>query len=126
MYNDIIGILRMANLSPNKTGLIKPKWNHLPTTVIRVPECFSSELLNTAKALDEGKDISVQRYYEELTPLNPSDNLAANPPALPQVIQLLTESLNYKANAGGKIKNRIREALELLGANDKPTQYDWP
>ena len=112
----------MANLSPNQTGLIKPKWNHQPTTVIRVPERFSEELLNTAKALDEGKEISVQRYQEEAAPLNDSDNLAANHPALPQVIQLLTEALNYKANAGGKIKDRIREALELLGANDGPTQ----
>ena len=112
----------MANLSPDQTGLTKPKWNHLPTTVIRVPECFSSELLNTAKALDEGENISVQRYSEETTPLNQSDNLAANNPSIPQVIQLLTEALSYKANAGGKIKDRIREALALLGANDEPNQ----
>lgn len=34
----------------------KSVWNHSRTTVIRVPEVFSEDLLRIARAMDEGKD----------------------------------------------------------------------
>lgn len=88
----------MANLNPNQTGLIKPKWNHTPTIAVRVPEQFSDQIIDVARQLDIGKDIAVQR--------NDSD--------IKKAIRILSEARNLKPNAGGAIKKEIVKALEIL------------
>jgi hypothetical protein len=98
----------MPNPTPNQTGLAKPKWKHLPTEAIRVPQCFSEQIQAIARNIDEGIDITVQRYTENDTVWNKSDN------TYQEAIDILENALTLKANAGGKIKDAIRQALELL------------
>jgi hypothetical protein len=98
----------MPNPTPNQSGLTKPKWNHLPTEVIRVPKCFSEQLQAIARDIDNGIDITVQRYSEDNTACNKSDD------NYQEAIDILENALTLKANAGGKIKDAIREALKLL------------
>ena len=45
----------------------KPKWIHGKTTVIRIPEALSDEVLRIAKLLDEGKtvdDVTKAKYLD--------------------------------------------------------------
>ena len=45
----------------------KPKWLHGKTTVIRVPESLSDEVLRLARMLDEGKlfeDVTKSKYVD--------------------------------------------------------------
>jgi hypothetical protein len=39
---------------------------------------------------------------------------------LDEVVELLQDALSLKSNAGGAIKAKIREVLELLGADTEP------
>lgn len=98
----------MPNPTPNQSGLTKPKWNHLPTEVIRVPQCFSEQIQAIARDIDNGIDNTVQRYTEDTTACNKSDDTTQ------EAINILENALTLKANAGGKIKEEIRRALELL------------
>ena len=94
----------MPNYKPNTTGLssgTQPKWNHTPTKVIRVPECFADSLTEIAKQMD---DRACQTY-----------NGCTEDIELDKAIEILTKALTLKANAGGAIKNSIKAALELLG-----------
>lgn len=89
----------MPNPTPNQAGLTKPKWNHQPTAAIRVPECFSEQLLELARELDQ--------EHTQHTQYTTSKNLT-------HAITLLNESLTLKANSGGAIKQKVKEALSLL------------
>ena len=89
----------MPNPTPNQTGLTKPKWVNQPTVAIRVPECFSEQLVELARELDGGQ---TQPPHHTI------------PQNLSQAIELLNESLTLKANSGGAIKQKVKEALNLL------------
>jgi LytS/YehU family sensor histidine kinase len=100
----------MANPKGN-TATLKPyqtKWNSGTTRTIRVPVVLADQVLEYAHKLDSN---------ESLTQVNQAIAIQTdeiNHESLTQVIQILTEALELKANAGGKIKDRIREAIALL------------
>lgn len=73
----------------------KPKWNTTPTNAIRVPEEFIPDLLEIARAWDEGK--------------NPKNVIPLN-----DIRKLLAEALEQPNNNGSRVKRKVREALELL------------
>jgi predicted transcriptional regulator len=72
-------------------------WLHGKTVTIRVPAALVDRLLVIARRLDR----------DELTD-----------PRLAIAGDRLREALTLKANAGGAIKAKIREALALLGGVD--------
>jgi hypothetical protein len=76
----------------------KGSWQSGKTKTIRVPEALADDILELARRLDEGED------FESDTDSN-----------IDEVIEILRDALTLRANAGGAIKARIREALELLG-----------
>jgi len=78
-----------------------PQWNFGKTKTIRVPVALAPQVLEFAHALDNG---------ESLTQVNKQERS----PQLDEAIALLTEALDLKANAGGAIKAKIREALGLM------------
>ena len=86
---------------PNPKGnldTLKPyqsKWNSGETKTIRVPVALSDQVLDYARKLDSGESLSQVNHNNE-------------------VIQILTEALVLKANAGGKIKERIKDAIAIL------------
>lgn len=45
-------------LSRRKNGTINPKWNHGPTTAIRIPLVFKNQIVDYAKALDSNAETS--------------------------------------------------------------------
>ena len=106
----------MANPKGNLTTL-KPyqsKWKSGQTRTIRVPAALADQVMEYARKLDSGESLSqvnqangTPAYKVDLVPLS-------------QVIQVLTEALDLKANAGGKIKERVREAIALLQSDRKP------
>lgn len=75
-----------------------PLFKQQPTRTIRVPVVFADQLTQIAQRLDSG---------ESITPQIPVKNMA-------RARDLLTQALDLKANAGGAIKAKIREALTLL------------
>ena len=75
------------------------------TVVIRVPE----PLADTVNELIED-----YRETGEVTLNKPVTSLEKPVTSLGEVINILNFSLTLKANAGGKIKDAIREALKLL------------
>lgn len=93
----------MAN-SKGNTATLKPyapQWNFGKTQTIRVPIKLAPQVLEFARALDNG---------ETLTQVNETKRS----PQLDEAIAILTEALELKANSGGAIKNKIRDALKLL------------
>ena len=106
----------MANPKGNLDTL-KPyqsKWNSGKTRTIRVPEALADQVLEYARKLDSGESLS--QVNEAEAPIQYASDLVS----LSQVIQILTEALDLKANAGGKIKERVREAIALLQSDRKP------
>ena len=100
----------MANPKGN-TATLKPyqaKWNSGQTRTIRVPVVLADQVLEYAHKLDSGE--SLTQVNQAIT----TQKGEASGESLTQVIQILTEALELKANAGGKIKDRIREAIALL------------
>ncbi|MDB9515750.1 hypothetical protein PN466_02105 [Roseofilum reptotaenium CS-1145] len=86
----------------NTEGLrpIRSKWKSTnKTKAIRVPEDLAEDILDYARKLDAEESDSGQ-----LTE-SPDVSLVKN---------ILNEALSLKANAGTKIKEKIREALEVI------------
>ena len=84
-----------------------PSWKHGRTTTIRVPRKLSVQIVQLARQLDEGKlefDTGSKMEFDT------SSKKA-------EVVEILTEALKLKSNAGGKIKLEIRKVLELLEAS---------
>lgn len=97
---------------PNPKGNIQtlqsyqPKWRSGATKTIRVPIVLENPVLEYARKLDESP-----------SQVNHEPNLSSssfNEESLSQVIQMLNDALSLKANAGGAIKTKIREAIALL------------
>ena len=80
-------------------------WNHKKTIAVRVPECFATQVIEYARALDEGKSIeNVQNQ----------SNFDLDNVQIQKALQILREGLPIKAGNGGAIKAKIREAIEVL------------
>lgn len=69
-----------------------------PTRTIRVPVVLADQVLEFAKALDAGE-------------VHGSDQRSSNTEKLRAILE---HALTLKANSGGAIKQKIREALALL------------
>ena len=92
-----------------------PSWKHGRTTTIRVPRALTVQIVQLARQLDEGKlELDTVSKLESdtvsKTELDTSSKMA-------EVVEILTEALKLKSNAGGKIKLEIRKVLELLEAS---------
>lgn len=84
----------MPNHNPNTEGLTQSKWIHKPVKVYRLPEAIADDVLTYAHKLDKGER---------------GTNIE-----LDTAIELLNQSLTLPANKGGAIKQKVREALEIL------------
>lgn len=67
------------------------------TQTIRVPVALADQVLEIAHKLDRGETIG----YDTL-------------PNKEEILEILNEALTLKANAGGAIKAKIKEAIALL------------
>lgn len=76
----------------------KPTWDKGKTTVIRIPIALKDKLIALARAID-GTDADIVIVDREAYELG---------------LKILEEALSLKANAGGAIKEQIREALGLM------------
>ena len=113
--------------SPNNLRKEPPKWKHLPTKAIRVPEVFADRLLDTARQLDiadtectlEQTDSppDLELGDTECTP-EQSDSRPefglGNIERTLKAIRILTQALKLKPQNGGAIKTEIRRAINLL------------
>lgn len=72
-------------------------WNNKKTVAIRVPECFAAELLNYARQMDEGKNLSLL------------DNVQNQ-----KLLIILKKALEYPTNSFGKGKAVIKEVISIL------------
>ena len=99
-----------------------PSWKHGRTTTIRVPRALAVQILQLARRLDEGKleydtcsniEVDTGSNIENDTGLKIEYDTVSK---IAEAVEILTEVLKLKSNAGGKIKVEIRKALELLEA----------
>jgi hypothetical protein len=77
----------------------KPKWQHQPTDAIRVPQIFMDDLVDIAIQMDKGL------YHRAIAH-----------PKTEEAIVILQSALSLKPNAGGAIKEKIRQALAVLNS----------
>ena len=84
-----------------------PSWKHGRTTTIRVPGKLAVQIVQLARQLDEGK--------LELDTVSKVESDTGS--KIAEAVEILTEALKLKSNAGGKIKLEIRKVLELLEAS---------
>ena len=92
-----------------------PSWKHGRTTTIRVPRALTVQIVQLARQLDEGNlELDTVSKSESdtgsKTEFDTSSKIAG-------AVEILTEALKLKSNAGGKIKVEIRKVLELLEAS---------
>jgi len=82
-------------------GTLKPTWNAGKTTAVRLPIAKKDEILKLARDIDaiEGEAIVIEKS------------------SFLEAISLLEKALELKANAGGAIKEKIKEALILINPN---------
>jgi hypothetical protein len=80
-----------------------PTWKTGKTRTIRVPIALADQLLEIARQLDSG---TVQGDFESDTGSN-----------IELAVQILNDALALRANSGGAIKARIREALPFLSSS---------
>ena len=100
-----------------------PSWKHVRTTTIRVPRALAGQIRQLARQLDEGKleydtgskrerDTSSKIEFDTVSKIE-RDTISK----IADAVEILTEALKLKSNAGGKIKLEIRKVLELLEAS---------
>jgi hypothetical protein len=79
-------------------GTLKPTWNAGKTTAVRLPIAKKDDILKLARAIDaiEGEAIVIEKE------------------SFLEAILLLEKALELKPNAGGAIKEQIRQALILI------------
>lgn len=75
-------------------------WNHGKTKTIRVPVVLADRVESYARTLD---GIGTQDLTQNLSSASTQEAIA-----------ILREALSFRPNAGGKIKQNIRTALEIL------------
>ena len=84
-----------------------PSWKHGRTTTIRVPRALAGQIKHLARQLDEGK-----LKYDTGSKIE--DDTVSK---MAEAVEILTEALKLKSNAGGRIKVEIRKVLEFLEAS---------
>jgi hypothetical protein len=82
-----------------------------PTKAVKLPIRIAERI---QELRDDGEDAD-----SILTLLENDDSRGESEFDLDEVTQVLQEALELKANAGGKIKTKIRKVLELLGAEEE-------
>ena len=94
-----------------------PSWKHGRTTTIRVPRALAAQIKHLARQLDEGKlECDTGSEIENDTSSKIERDTGS---MIVEAVEILTEALKLKSNAGGKIKVEIRKVLELLeGSKD--------
>jgi len=96
----------------------KSEYNNLKTKLIRLPEMYEDKLKEIGKMLAFGEFNDYVTKSKKDSPIaeNNSDkgNLIKLQKQIPSSVEVLSESLKLKANAGGKIKTEIRKAIEIL------------
>lgn len=104
----------MANFNPLRENLRKetPKWRNLPTTAIRVPEIFKDQILDIARAFDDGRAVglsselsldSVSQWLKTLEP-DPLIHLKT------QIESVLVEAKERKCD------RRLEQAISYLAS----------
>ena len=88
-------------------------WNLGKTKLIRVPIALADTIISIARQIDSGELDSNCLVTDK----NKND-IALLQAKKERVIALLNESLKLKANAGGKIKIKVREAIAILNEED--------
>ena len=91
-----------------------PSWKNGRTRTIRVPRALASQIKHLARQLDERKleyDTGSEIEYDTSSKIEP-DTVSK----IAEAVEILTEALKLKSNAGGKIKLEISKVLELLEA----------
>ena len=92
-----------------------PSWKHGRTTTIRVPRSLAVQIVQLARRLDEGNfELDTVSKLESDTSSKIESDTGSK---IAEAVEILTEALKLKSNAGGKIKLEIRKALDLLEAS---------
>ena len=91
-----------------------PSWRHGRTKTIRVPRALAAQIKHLARQLDQGRleydtGSEIERDTSSILENDTGSKIA-------EAVEILTEALKLKSNAGGKIKVEIRKVLELLEA----------
>lgn len=96
----------------------KSEYNNLRTKLMRLPALYESKLKEIAKMLAFGEFNDYVTKSKTDFPITENDsdkgNLIKLQKQISSSVEVLSESLKLKANAGGKIKTEIRKALEML------------
>lgn len=95
----------MANPKPNQEGLVrqKPRWQHLPTVAVRIPEYFADRALTLLQAWDRG---------EEATE---NSSLDLNQLSIEQLIDLQSQIVTIVAEKrAALIDRRLENAIAFL------------
>lgn len=88
----------MSGRGGSREGSGRPSaWNNKKTVAIRVPECFSEQILDYARQLDNG-EIS-----------QPIDNVRNQ-----KMLQMLKDALQYPTNSFGKGKAVLKKIVSVL------------
>ncbi len=88
----------MSGRGGSREGSGRPSaWNNKKTVAIRVPECFSEQILDYARQLDNG-EIS-----------QAIDNVRNQ-----KMLQMLKDALQYPTNSFGKGKTVLKEVVSIL------------
>jgi hypothetical protein len=83
----------MANPKGNEASLVKfkPKWNHAPTTVIRVPVALVDQIMDYAHSLDAGSNNSQAQLQVNREMLEAEAKKLTKKSELPQNWQLFID-----------------------------------
>ena len=94
-----------------------PSWKHGRTTTIRVPRVLAVQIVQLARQLDRGRlELDTVSKLESDTGSKIEWDTSSK---IAEAVEILTEALKLKSNAGGKIKLEIRKVLDLLrGSKD--------
>lgn len=89
-----------------------PGWNFGQTRTIRVPVALAPQVLEFARALDNGEALSQLNKVEEASKAEVNSPIDSE--TLSQVIAILNEGLKFPSNNATKTKAKIKEALALV------------
>lgn len=88
----------MSGRGGTREGSGRPSaWNNKKTVAIRVPECFSEQILEYARQLDNGNASQI------------SDSVQNQ-----KLLQMLKDALQYPTNSFGKGKAVLKEVVSIL------------
>ena len=89
-----------------------PSWKYGRIRIIRVPRVLAAQIKHLARQLDQGKlEYDTGSKIENDTSSEMERDTSSN---IAGAVEILTEALKLKSNAGGKIKLEISKVLELL------------